>query len=310
MRRFFERTTFLHLLFSLLLLIAYNDSNTSKAASWDTKRISKSIKVDDKVRDYILHVPKNRENATPLPLVIVLHGSRASPEEIETISRFHTLQTPVKFMTAYPASLDKFWNDGRAKANSRIDDVKFINTLIDTLQAQYSINKDGIFSTGLSNGGTMSVRLGCESDKIKAVSTVASTAVKKVIDNCDLDAPKPMMIIQGTDDPITDFEGVQRSKRKIVSHSYAVERFLALNDCNSKFTNNSIPNTTADGTSATIKRYENCDDESKVVSVVVKHGGHTWPGAPQIRRRFLVGNTSRDFNASEIIWQFFKNQLH
>lgn len=298
-----------HLLISLLFFINSGGPDISPKKTWDTERISKSIRVDDRVRDYILHLPKNRDKATPLPLVFVLHGGRGSPEDMEKISRFHTLQTPSKFITVYPASVDKFWNDGRAKANSRINDVKFINSLVDTLQAQYSIYEEGIFSTGLSNGGTMSVRLGCESEKIKAFSTVASTAVKKVIDNCDLDAPKPLMIIQGTDDPVTNFEGIAKSKRKIVSHQYAIEKFRSLNGCNDAFTKDPIPNTTADGTFATIKRYEHCNDGSKVVSVVVEHGGHTWPGAPEIRRKFLVGRTSHDFNASKVIWQFFKNQL-
>lgn len=295
--------------FLFLFLISCSNEDSAKTTSTNTERISKSIKVDGKVRDYILHIPNKPEEVSPLPIVFVLHGGRGSPEEIEQITKFHAQKSPAEFVTVYPASKGKFWNDGRANANSKINDVKFIENLVDTLMTQYSINEDAVFSTGLSNGGTMSVRLGCESSNIKAISAVASTAVKKVIDDCSLNTPTSFMVIQGTSDPITNFNGVQKEKRKIVSHNYAINKFLSLNNCSSKFTNKTIPDTSNDKTSTIIKRYENCKTESKVISVVVKNGGHTWPGSSQYRSRFLVGKISQDFNASEIIWNFFHRHI-
>lgn len=295
--------------FLFLFLISCSNEDSIKTTSKNTKRISKSIKVDDKAREYILHIPNKSEEISSLPMVFVLHGGRGSPEGIEQISQFHAQETSAEFITVYPASAGKFWNDGRANANSKINDVKFITSLIDTLKTQYSIDEDAVFSTGLSNGGTMSVRLGCESNKIKAISAVASTAVKKVIDDCSLDTPKSFMVIQGTNDPITNFNGVQKEKRKIVSHNYAVNKFLSLNNCSPQFTNTTIPDTSNDKTSTVIKRYEDCKTKSKVISVIVENGGHTWPGGAQYRSRFLVGNISQDFNASEIIWDFFYSQI-
>ncbi|TYP94019.1 polyhydroxybutyrate depolymerase [Fodinibius salinus] len=299
------------LLFPLLFLflISCGNEDSAKPMTKDTERLSQSIKVDGNVREYILHIPHNQEELSTLPIVFVLHGGRGSPEAMEQITNFHTQKSSTEFITVYPASTGKFWNDGRANADSTINDIKFIESLVDTLKTQYSIDKNGVFATGLSNGGTMSVRLGCESSNIKAISAVASTAVKNVIDNCSLDTPKPFMLIQGTSDPITNFNGVQKEKRKIVSHNYAIDKFLSLNNCSSKFTDKAIPDTSNDKTSTVIKRYEDCQTKSKVISVVVKNGGHTWPGSVKYRSRFLVGNISQDFNASEIIWDFFYSQI-
>jgi polyhydroxybutyrate depolymerase len=289
-------------------LISCGKSESTKNPK-TTNRLSDTITIENNVRNYIAHVPRDAEEAEPHPLVFVLHGGRGSPANMEEISNFHNQQSQGEFITVYPAAAGKFWNDGRANANAGINDIKFINNLVDTLQNKYAVAEDSIFATGLSNGGTMSVRLGCESQQIKGMSAVASTAVKRIIDNCSPDTPKPLMIIQGTEDPITNFNGVQRRKRKIVSHDYAIQKFVSLNNCNDQFSNLAIPDTSDDETSTIIRRYGDCERDAKVVSVVVKNGGHTWPGGSQYRSRFLVGKTSQDFNASEIIWTFFNSQI-
>jgi polyhydroxybutyrate depolymerase len=34
-------------------------------------------------------------------------------------------------------------------------------------------------------------------------------------------------------------------------------------------------------------------------------GGHTWPDGPQYLSKPVVGPVSHQFNASDVIWQFF-----
>jgi len=43
-----------------------------------------------------------------------------------------------------------------------------------------------------------------------------------------------------------------------------------------------------------------------VVLYATGGGGHTWPGGLQYFPESIIGKTSREFNASEIIWQFFR----
>ncbi|HYW33767.1 MAG TPA: hypothetical protein VE868_00030 [Balneolaceae bacterium] len=275
-----------------------------------TNRISGSIEVDHRDRNFILHTPEGQEGTTH-PLVLVLHGGRSSPKMIEKISKFHTYAGKQDdFITVYPASAGKFWNDGRAVAKSDINDVKFITKLIGTLKNRYPVKEDSIFAAGMSNGGTMSVRLACECKYIRAIASVASTAVRNVIDQCQPHAAKSAMIIKGTADPISDFNGVEKPKRSIVGYHYIVQKFLSLNNCSVQPVRDTIPDNGRDYTSTRVERYTNCQDGSEVVSVIVKNGGHTWPGGPPAHRfRFLVGKTSYDFKASEMIWEFFRRHI-
>lgn len=43
----------------------------------------------------------------------------------------------------------------------------------------------------------------------------------------------------------------------------------------------------------------------KVVEIKIKNGGHTWPGTRQYLPQKLIGNTNRDFNGCDEIWNFF-----
>jgi polyhydroxybutyrate depolymerase len=39
---------------------------------------------------------------------------------------------------------------------------------------------------------------------------------------------------------------------------------------------------------------------------MISNGGHTWPQGYQYLPKSIVGKTSQDMNASEVIWTFFK----
>jgi polyhydroxybutyrate depolymerase len=59
-----------------------------------------------------------------------------------------------------------------------------------------------------------------------------------------------------------------------------------------------------DGVRSHDRRYR-CPARTRVELVTLEGGGHTWPGGPQYLPKLLIGPTSRDFDASERIWQFF-----
>jgi poly(3-hydroxybutyrate) depolymerase len=40
--------------------------------------------------------------------------------------------------------------------------------------------------------------------------------------------------------------------------------------------------------------------------VVIKSGGHTWPGAPRLA--WLLGVATRDISATDMMWDFFKDR--
>jgi polyhydroxybutyrate depolymerase len=62
----------------------------------------------------------------------------------------------------------------------------------------------------------------------------------------------------------------------------------------------------SDGTTVRKETYGGFADSAEVVLYSVEGGGHTWPGKLQYLPESIIGRTSRDFDASEVIWQFFK----
>lgn len=66
----------------------------------------------------------------------------------------------------------------------QVDDVAFIRSLIGKLKEELNVDGDRIYVTGISNGGMMAYKLGCElSDQIAAIAP---------IDGCLYSTQKPL----------------------------------------------------------------------------------------------------------------------
>jgi polyhydroxybutyrate depolymerase len=61
-----------------------------------------------------------------------------------------------------------------------------------------------------------------------------------------------------------------------------------------------------DGTRIIREEYKNGKNNTEVVFYVIEGGGHTWPCGYQYLNERIVSKTSRDMNANEVIWDFFK----
>jgi polyhydroxybutyrate depolymerase len=66
-----------------------------------------------------------------------------------------------------------------------------------------------------------------------------------------------------------------------------------------------LPDATHDGTGVRVSRGTACARGAPVVLYTVTGGGHTWPGGGQYLPSALIGATSRQFDASQVIWRFF-----
>jgi polyhydroxybutyrate depolymerase len=43
-----------------------------------------------------------------------------------------------------------------------------------------------------------------------------------------------------------------------------------------------------------------------VILYTIEGGGHTWPGGLQYLPERIIGKTSKDLDANQLIWDFFK----
>src|SRR5438270_2018037 len=121
-----------------------------------------TVSVDGRTREYWVHVPSGG-NRSGLPAVFLLHGGMGTAEGMQRIAHYNKAADAHGVLAVYPQGWRRSWNDGRPNtpaAQSHVDDVKFISMLVDTLSADYGIDRTRVFASGLSNGGFMSQRLG------------------------------------------------------------------------------------------------------------------------------------------------------
>ena len=123
----------------------------------------------------LVHVPPAGSAGKPMPLVLALHGFGGNARFMETYTGLSRLSDRRGFMVAYPAASGNpsRWNIA-GTAGGQGDDVAFIAALLDTLESRLCIDTGRLYATGVSNGGGMVARLGCDlSDRLDAIAPVA-----------------------------------------------------------------------------------------------------------------------------------------
>ncbi|MFT5168077.1 MAG: polyhydroxybutyrate depolymerase [Saprospiraceae bacterium] len=256
---------------------------------------------DGQQRSYRLVVPSGYVQGDALPLVLNFHGFGSNGFEQQLYSEMDQVADTGNFFVVYPHGLGAAWNVGWA-FGSTSDDLGFTNALIDTISANYGINLDRVYSTGMSNGGFFSYKLACDlSDRIAKIASVTGGMVNSAVPLCMPENPIPVMQIHGTADPIVNYNGS-------TGVSIPVENLLAnwrdLNACTSVSDTIFLEDiNTTDESTAQLIQYRDCDDNVYMAFYKIINGGHTWPGAS-----INVGVTNQDFNASSEIWNFFNDK--
>jgi polyhydroxybutyrate depolymerase len=142
---------------------------------------SRSLNVAGLERSYVVHVPKSRDHAKPMPVVLALHGATMNGPMMAWFTDLNRKADEAGFLAVYPNGTGRrsslFWNGGDccgSAMQNNVDDVAFINGVIDDLMKVYSVDARRIYATGMSNGGIMVYRLAAEiSDRIAAIAPVA-----------------------------------------------------------------------------------------------------------------------------------------
>jgi len=248
-----------------------------------------------------------------LPLVIVLHGGGGNARNAAYMTGFSRKSDEEGFIVVYPNGTGKLkrdilltWNAGNCcgyALENNIDDTGFIDALIERLERQLPINERQIFVTGISNGGMMSYRIGCElSGKIAAIAPVAGALN---LEECKPTHPVSVIIFHGTEDKHVLYKGgkplrqADRNERIDRSVSYAVSFWVGHNKCS--------VNPKVDENGSIIKEaHGNCENGSDVVLYTIKGEGHTWPGG---KKGGYPGadESIGEISATDIMWDFFKN---
>ena len=270
-----------------------------------TQSVIRSIMHDGIARSYRLYVPSIYDGTEPVPIVFNLHGYTSNANQQEFYGDFRPISDTANFILVHPdgtedATGTTFWN-AFGSPTETVDDVGFISALIDTLAANYNVDLNRIYSTGMSNGGFMSYHLACTlSERITAIASVTGAMIDPAFLSCDPVHPTPAMQIHGTADPTVPYNG----STGVLGAFESAEYWVAFNNCNPTPVETAVPDVDmTDMCTADHFVYSGGDAGSSVEFYRVNGGAHTWPGTNPFFS--TLGVTNQDFSASVEIWRFF-----
>ncbi len=289
-------------------------------------------------RSYDIHVPPSYDGFTPLPVVFVLHGgggARASARKLACPNgdlsdpgclRDPTWPTQRGLILVYPDGTGsplapdvRTWNSGGGDAgwqcvsayacDQDVDETAYFTDLLADLGSAFHIDGQHLFSTGISNGGSMSQRLACTFPHIAAIAPVAGENQYSTTRPCT--PAIPVLEIHGTADPCWPYDGMARTSAVSddnnpgakISVAASIDGWIARNGCQSTPTDQALPNTADDGTNTVVHTYQCATADLQLYEVF--DGGHTWPGGYQYFPPKEIGLTSQDFSANQVILDFF-----
>ncbi|MGQ0686731.1 alpha/beta hydrolase family esterase [Bradyrhizobium sp.] len=280
---------------------------------------AETIAIGGTTRKYALRLPDTK----PAPLVIVLHGNTQSGADMITRTAWPAVAKREGFAVVFPDGLNHSWADlrpvnlraGRVPPHGT-DDVAFIAKLIERLVADGSADPKRIYVTGISNGGAMTMTLVCKrADLFAGAASVAMSLTDQSANPCRPARPVPMLMMNGTADPLVPFKGGRGTSRFAVDRFWPAEKTLSFwrrnNGCEAKDAAIVELDDADHGDRSTVTRIESkCPPGRDVVLYRVNDGGHRMPGSPDARfprlANTFLGPQNRDIDGAEAIWAFFK----
>ena len=256
-------------------------------------------------RTWRVYVPASLPLDNAVPLVIGLHGGLGSGEQFAESTRFDSQAEEGRFLAVYPDGVARpllgirTWNGGRCcgfAVDQNVDDVGFIATLIDQLQARFRIDPGRIYAMGHSNGGIMAYRLACElPDRIAAIGAVAASLEVP----CEAGQPVSVLSIHGDADTSHPLEGGEGADSlagvAFTSVQESLDDWIALNGC-------AATPSVAQAGAVTTTRWSGCDQDAVVESQIVAGASHAWPGGEPTGP--LRPQPSPDLDATAALWAF------
>lgn len=278
-------------------------------------------------RYYEVHTPPNYSKSVAAPLVLCLHGGGGNPSQQRWQANMETMADEKGLIIVYPAGTnpvfkDKFlfWNAGPKRKHKKlraVDDVAFLNAVLDDLNQFFTIDTKRVYATGISNGAHMSYRFASETERIAAIAPIAG--VEEL--GRYYQPPKrglPIIHFHGTADKWNSWEGGMTGdasgfeKRKLPAVETHIQSWVKSNSCQ---LNPDLAERVGD---AERRVYDGGRDGSEVVFWILHDGGHTWPGGRVSRFEKKggigklklgpggVGPVNRDINAGELMLEFFE----
>jgi polyhydroxybutyrate depolymerase len=257
------------------------------------------------------------------PLVFVLHGSMSNGEQAryQYGYRFDVLADQYGFIPIYPTGFDNHWNDCRSaadyQANVRdIDDIAFIQAIVDYMVENYQAGRGKVLVTGYSNGGHMAYKLALEAPGLVAAIAPISASLP-MWDESDCEAKGESVavaIMNGTQDPVNPYMGglvsiLGNDSRGTVMSSMDTAGYFAELAGHQRMTSTVqlADRNPSDSSSIELTAWQS-RGLKEVLHYGVIEGGHAVPSTIVSMPR-VMGPTNADIDAADEIWGFFQRVI-
>jgi polyhydroxybutyrate depolymerase len=286
---------------------------------WLAQARAETIDINGTTRTFIAQLPAKQ----PAPLVVVLHGNTQTGTDMAARTSWPSVAKREQFAVVFPDGLNRSWADLRPedKRGGRLppegtDDVAFIVKLIGKYVTSGIVDPRRVYVTGLSNGGAMTNTLVCErADLFAAAASVIMNLTDETAEACHPSRPMPMLIMNGTADPLIPYEGGRGSSYFAADGFWSTEKTVAfwrqLNGCEADDgATTDLPDKNLTDQSTVTRISSRCPTGHDVVLYRVNGGGHRMPGlSPDARfpriATGLLGPRNGDIDGAETIWTFF-----
>lgn len=285
-----------------------------------------SIKVGDINRDYIAVVPDHVKPGAPL--WVVLHGASSNAKHMRFMTgyQFEELAAREGFVVIYPDGYQQSWHDCRTASTypartENIDDVGFLATLTSAITDKHGLDPTRVYGFGYSNGAHMLYKMVAQRPSVFA-AIVAAAANLPEPDSSDcitMSRPTPVMLVEGTKDPLNPYEGGAAGNRlnrlgEVRSAIETAEAFARVNDVagpksdphvnsvDGAPTRSLVAGQEGKRRSVVLKEY-GAGSSTPVRLYTVKGGGHVVPTSGYRSPR-IMGRSSRIFDAPIVAAEF------
>ena len=166
-------------------------------------------------RPYDYDQPAGYDPSKPYPLIVLLHGFGANGFTQDALFGWAQLADDRGVFVAHPDGTlnsggSRFWNATDAccdDEHSGVDDVAYLNAVVDDMEANFNIDTKRVFFTGHSNGGFMSHRMAC--DATARIAAIMALAGDNWLDpsKCNPSGPIAVLQVHGDADTLVPYDG-------------------------------------------------------------------------------------------------------
>ena len=229
-------------------------------------------------RPVTVHLPDALAN--PAPLLILLHSASTSGARLESYMKIAPVAKINGLIYIAPNGTTniegkRFWGASKSccnKYSQEVDNVAYIDGLIDEISAKIPVDPKRIYLIGHSNGAFMSFTYACKTDRVTAIVALAGAMDQNP--ECAPTTPVSLLNIHGTADKVIKVNGGVMNNNSYTSAATTIKTIASVNQCSNPTTSKRDFEPTIKGAETTIINYA-CDTHTHLQFWKIKDGSHS-----------------------------------